>query len=181
MICNNCGANIENGATICPNCGTPLAVAGAQQNGFENNTQRTVVIPPPNLGQNKTYTVKKGKGMGWIMFAKVMLWLSFVGIILIGIIMGIAVMSAGSLAAIPGNPYGGAAISGAAAVISGIFIMIMSVVLAFASVCYGFILLDACTNLANINDNLSELINITADSKNTSERINATVYEILRK
>lgn len=174
MICQNCGANIENGAAVCPNC-------GAQQNIPDINAQRTVVIPPPNLGQNKTYTVKKGKGMGWITFARVMLWLSFAGIILTGIIMGIAVMTGGALAAIPGNTYAGAAISGAAAVVAGIFIIIMSIVLAFAAVCYGFILLDACTNLANINDNLSELINITADNKNTSERINATVYEILRK
>ena len=181
MICQNCGANIENGAAVCPSCGAPLTTRAAQpQNGFENNAQRNVVMPPPNFGQNKTYTVKKGKGIGWITFAKVMLWLAFAGIILCGLIVGIAVMSAGSLSAGIGNELG-ADINGPAAVAAGIFIIFGSVVLAFVAVCYGFILLDACTNLVNMNDNLAELITITADSKNTAERINASVYEILRK
>ncbi len=185
MICNNCGANIENGANVCPSCGAPVNAPVSQpQNGYTAPAQRTVVIPPPNLGQNKTYTVKKGKGGGWITFAKVLLWFSFATIVLMGIILGITVMSAGSLASIANQAAGDIivpAISGAAAVIAGIFIMIGGVILAFVSVCYGFILLDACTNLISINDNLAELITITADSKNTAERINATVYEILRK
>lgn len=183
MNCLICGNPIEDGAKECPKCGAPVGAVPQYQEQHAPQPQGGMPLPPPNPGMSKTYTVKKGKGTGWITFAKVMLWLSFAGIIIMGIIMGITVMSVGSVSAIA-SPYGDIAmpaIGGAAAIIAGFFIIIISVVLAFVSVCYGFILLDACTNLVSMNDNLAELITITADSKNTSERINATVYEILRK
>lgn len=183
MNCLICGNPIEDGATECPKCGAPVGATSPQYNEMNAPAFQGAPVPPPNFVPNRTYTVKKGKGTGWITFAKVMLWLSFAGIILMGIITGITVMSVGSISAVS-SPYGDIAmpaIGGAAAIIAGFFIIIISVVLAFVSVCYGFILLDACTNLVSMNDNLSELITITADSKNTAERINANVYEILRK
>lgn len=197
MICKNCGKEIPDGTKFCTECGAvnesasspaqapaPTPVAAPVQ---QTVVQRTVTVPAPTPVQKKTYTVKKGKGSGWIVFARILLWLSFAGIILWGITMGIVMIAAGAAgggSGIQEAEIGGfviPAVSGSAMILAGIFTMLGSVILAFVTVCGGFILLDACVNLKNMNDNLCEIIKISAENNNTGEKINATLYEILRK
>ena len=67
------------------------------------------------------------------------------------------------------------------AIVAGIGLIIGSIILAFITVCSGFLAIDACLNIKNINDNLTELIKINAETGNTTEKINAAVLEIMKK
>lgn len=45
MFCNKCGANLPDGTTFCPNCGTPMQ-NGYQQNGYQQNGYQQPVSQP---------------------------------------------------------------------------------------------------------------------------------------
>lgn len=51
-FCNNCGAQLDEGAKFCPSCGTVQGGAGAQQNGYSANAQAAPVLD--DAQQNKT-------------------------------------------------------------------------------------------------------------------------------
>jgi len=179
--CKKCDAPILEGMETCPICLTPVKENIPQS----PNPNRPTI--QPNAVQ-RTFSVKPGKGGGWIVFAKILLWLLFAGIILIGISSGIMLIFTGLSSTGSVNVpeeyyyyYGAMRVEPMLAVISGITVIIISIILAFVTVCSGFLAIDACLNLKNMNDNLSELIKISAETGNTSEKINAAILEIMKR
>lgn len=61
-FCNNCGANLPEGATFCSSCGTPVQGAAPQQpNNFNAQQPNTFTAQPmtdeEDIKQNKVYAV----------------------------------------------------------------------------------------------------------------------------
>ena len=185
MICKKCGAEITENVKFCTNCGTNTEIIEEKQ---IEQIPSPAPAPQPQMAPKRMYSIKTGKGGGWIVFAKILLWLLFAGIILIGISSGIMLISTGLSSTGSVNVpeeyyyyYGAMRVEPMLAVVSGIAVIIVSIILAFVTVCTGFLAIDACLNLKNMNDNLSELIKISAETGNTSEKINVAVLEIMKK
>ena len=182
--CKKCDAPILDGMETCPICSTPVK---------ENSTPPAAPQRPAvqHNAAKRTFSVKPGKGGGWIILARIILWLVFAGIILIGVCSGVMLILTGGMSAsdanmnfYPNDYYyspGAVRFEAEYAIFAGICLIIGSIILAFITVCSGFLAIDACLNLKNINDNLTELIKINAETGNTTERINAAVLEIIKK
>lgn len=51
MFCNKCGANLPDGTTFCPNCGTPLANSGPVYPGYNPMQQPGYPAPVNQPGK----------------------------------------------------------------------------------------------------------------------------------
>lgn len=201
MICKNCGAEIADDAKFCTHCGKNADEFKQDTTTLESQDVVKPVYQPmitaqqqPVYQNRRTFSVKTGKGGGWIVFAKVLLWLFFATIIIVGSTVGVIMIAAGTNGGIETYDYDSdmyyypfeddivlTSEEAVYTITAGISIIIASIVFAFVMVCGGFMAIDACLNLKNMNDNLSELIRITAETGNTTERINAAVTEIINK
>lgn len=186
--CKKCDAPILEGMDSCPICLT--TVEENNQPASPAPVEQQQSVQPKQI--KRTFTVKPGKGGGWIILAKIILWLVFAGIILVGVCSGVMLILTGStgndlnMNMYPDGYYyyyspEAIRVEASYAIILGIGIIIGSVILAFITVCSGFLAIDACLNLKNINDNLTELIKINAETGNTTEKINAAILELMKK
>ena len=80
MFCNKCGANIPDGSTFCPNCGTPVASVPAQPDPYRVTPKVDPYAKP--VDQREREASKSVLTFGIIALAFTCTWaLSFVGII----------------------------------------------------------------------------------------------------
>ena len=107
ITCPRCGKLIEGKEAFCPYCGASTKNAAAAPAAQPNPTAQKqsyappTYTPPVNQGyappaypqqppvQSYEFSGKTGKGMGWIVFMRVILWVIFAGMIIAGIVLGV--------------------------------------------------------------------------------------------
>lgn len=84
--CNKCGSPLNENESFCSACGTPVEQPGASA---PNNASAQPPFNPPVYPQPTSYRSvagKRGGGMGWIVFLRVIAWVLFGAMILAGLI-----------------------------------------------------------------------------------------------
>lgn len=98
IFCPACGESVEADGTFCPSCGKPLqqqsepAWQAPPAPDFNNQQPNYGNAYVPQPGPMYEAGGKTGKGMGWIVFMRVILWLVFAGIVISGLVLGVEVM-----------------------------------------------------------------------------------------
>ena len=110
---------------------------------YANPTYTPPVYAPQPRMSDERYVGKTGKGMGWIVFMRVILWIIFAGIIVSGVVMGLRMFDYDEVLAI-------------AYILGGVFS-------AFITVAAGMILLNNATNLRSIATNTAKTVELLQD------------------
>lgn len=110
---------------------------------YANPTYAPPVYAPQPRMSGERYVGKTGKGMGWIVFMRVILWIAFAGIIVYGVVMGMELFDYDEMLAL-------------AYILGGIFT-------AFITVAGGMIMLNNATNLRSIATNTAKTVELLQD------------------
>ena len=138
-ICSACGRALTDEQDFCPDCGHPAKVAAAPasnaapaQNAAPNPTPapRPSSYPPPAA---PALNGKTGKGMGWIVFLRVIFWILFAAIVVTAFVMAVPVF------------YGSPALA--------VLIVLAGILTGFIVVAGGMVALNNATNLRSIAKN----------------------------
>lgn len=149
-ICSGCGRELTQEQDFCPDCGSPAKAvpqsAPAAQEPSAPPRQEIPVRPaPPSYPQSPyqqapyqqmpavALTGKTGKGMGWIVFLRVILWVLFAAIVITSFVLAAPVFYASpAMAAL---------------------IVLCGILTGFVVVAGGMIALNNATNLRSIAKN----------------------------
>ncbi len=149
-ICSGCGRELTQEQDFCPDCGSPAkAVPQSAPSAQEPSAPPRQEIPvrpaPPSYPQSPyqqapyqqmpavALTGKTGKGMGWIVFLRVILWVLFAAIVITSFVLAAPVFYASpAMAAL---------------------IVLCGILTGFVVVAGGMIALNNATNLRSIAKN----------------------------
>ena len=167
IVCPGCGKYISGDEAFCPYCGKSTKPEKAQQQSVpqqqsapqqRQSAPQPQAIPvytnpgyvPPVYPQQPAvpsyeFNGKTGKGMGWIVFMRVILWIIFAGMVIAGVVMAIEIIDYDVLIAV--------------AYILG------SVLSAFIIVAGGMIALNNATNLRSIAMNTAKTVELLQQIK----------------
>ncbi len=154
ITCPSCGNLIEGKEAFCPYCGAAIAPNPTAQ---EQSYAPPTYTPPTNQGyatpvypqqppvQSYEFSGKTGKGMGWIVFMRVILWIIFAGMIIAGVVFGVEVFD-----------YDEG---------MGLLYILSGILSAFLVVAGGMIALNNATNLRSIAMNTAKTVELLQDLK----------------
>ena len=162
--CSGCGKIINGEEAFCPYCGTSTKGDAVPQDTQQHTSaQQPYTAPigtppvspsyvPPVYPQQPAapsyeFSGKTGKGMGWIVFMRVILWIIFAGIVITGLVYGIKMFDYRD-----GELY-------------GILCILSSVLTAFIVVAGGMIALNNATNLRSIAMNTAKTVELLQEIK----------------
>lgn len=169
IVCPGCGKYISGDEAFCPYCGKSTKPEKAQQQSVpqqqsapqqRQSAPQPQAIPvytnpgyvPPVYPQqpavpSNEFTGKTGKGMGWIVFMRVILWIIFAGMVISGVVYGIEMFN-----------YRDGELLGIACILGSIFS-------AFIVVAGGMIALNNATNLRSIAMNTAKTVELLQQIK----------------
>ncbi len=155
-FCKNCGAVMENEMSFCSKCGMKQPEeGGAAPAGRPGPGPASAPVPPapprsypagpsyppaPSVRMGDT-----GRGAGWIMFLRVLLWIVFGGICLLGLALAMPLFQYSSYGADP---------------MVGLGIIVGSVLIAFTVVAAGMVSLDAAQNIRRCAINSANVLDL---------------------
>lgn len=114
---------------------------------YTNPSYAPPVHPQQPIAPSYEFSGKTGKGMGWIVFMRVILWIVFAGIVITGLVYGIRMFDYRD-----GELY-------------GILCILSSVLTAFIVVAGGMIALNNATNLRSIAMNTAKTVELLQEIK----------------
>lgn len=114
---------------------------------YTNPSYAPPVHPQQPIAPSYEFSGKTGKGMGWIVFMRVILWIVFAGIVITGVVYGIRMFDYRD-----GELY-------------GILCILSSVLTAFIVVAGGMIALNNATNLRSIAMNTAKTVELLQEMK----------------
>ena len=140
-ICSACGRELTQEQDFCPDCGHPAKVAAAPaqsaapaQNAAPNPVPAAAPQPSPYPQPAvPALSGKTGKGMGWIVFLRVIFWILFAAIVVTAFVMAVPVFY--------GSP------------ILAVLIVLGGILVGFIVVAGGMVALNNATNLRSIAKN----------------------------
>lgn len=170
IVCPNCGKYINGNEAFCPYCGTSTKTEQPQQSAqqesapqnapqqprqsapqavpvYTNPSYAPPVYPQQPVAPSYEFSGKTGKGMGWIVFMRVILWIIFAGIVITGLVYGIEMFDYRD-----GELY-------------GILCILSSVLTGFIVVAGGMIALNNATNLRSIAMNTAKTVELLQEMK----------------
>ncbi|MGM9554222.1 MAG: zinc ribbon domain-containing protein [Faecousia sp.] len=175
IVCSSCGKYISGDEAFCPYCGkstkpekvqqqsapqqqsVPQQQSAPQQRQSAPQPQAVPVYTNPSYPQpaypqqpaapSNEFSGKTGKGMGWIVFMRVILWIIFAGIVITGVVYGIEMFGYRD-----GELY-------------GILCILSSVLAGFIVVAGGMIALNNATNLRSIAMNTAKTVELLQQIK----------------
>lgn len=161
IVCPACGKYINGDEAFCPYCGTSTKTEKPQQNAqpqqsvpqpqaaniYANPGYVPPVYPQQPVVPSYEFSGKTGKGMGWIVFMRVILWIVFASIVITGVVYGIKFFDYrdGELL--------------------GLLCILGSVLTAFIVVAGGMITLNSATNLRSIAMNTAKTVELLQEMK----------------
>lgn len=173
IVCPSCGKYINGEEAFCPYCGAPAKTEKMQQQSvpqqrtapqqsapqprqsapqpqavpvYTNPSYQQPAYPQQPAAPSYEFNGKTGKGMGWIVFMRVILWIIFAGIVVAGVVVGIEAFDH-------------------AAELLGIAIMLGGVLSGFIIVAGGMIALNNATNLRSIAMNTAKTVELLQQIK----------------
>lgn len=163
ITCPSCGKLMEGKEAFCPYCGASTKNAAGAPSAQPNPTVQEksyappIYTPPVNQSyappvypqqppvQSYDFSGKTGKGMGWIVFMRVILWIIFAAIIIVGIGRGIEYFDYNAGVALVQ--------------------ILTSILMAFIVVAGGMIALNNATNLRSIAMNTAKTVELLQELK----------------
>lgn len=154
IICSGCGNLIDGNEKYCPVCGKATAASAANTPPAPQAPPAATPYPPvyspqPQYIPAPNYDGKSGKGLGWITFLKVMLWILFA---LMEITTLVYVVAAANY-----FRYHGALI--------GFLIFLGGTLISFLTLAGGMVALNNATNLRSIATNTAKTVGLLEEIK----------------
>lgn len=144
VTCSRCGKRVEGNVAFCHECGAPLKAAPTRPTPPPTYAASPAPQPQPQPRPQPAAAqsaVKTGTGMGWIVFLRVLLWISFAGCVICGIVFGTMAMNYGAVG------------EGFLAILLGIFV-------GFLVIAGGMISLNNAENLHTIASNTAKTVDL---------------------
>lgn len=150
VTCANCGKQVEGNVAFCRECGAPLKAAPTRPTPPPVYTNPAAPQPQP-YPQNAPMSAyepaaKTGKGMGWIVFLRVILWLVFAACVISGLSLGVQAMDIGETGV-------------------GFLIILGGILVGFMAVASGMVALNNATNLRTIASNTAKTVELLQKMK----------------
>lgn len=160
IVCPVCGQHINGDEAFCSYCGASIKAKETQENAqpqsapqpqaanfYANPSYAAPVYPQQPVMPSYEFSGKTGKGMGWIVFLRVILWIVFAGIVIAGFVCGIEMIDHHYRAL-----YGMLCIAG-------------SILTALIVVAGGMVALNNATNLRSIAMNTAKTVELLQEIK----------------
>lgn len=144
VICSKCGKSVEGNVAFCRECGAPLKPAAPQRPTPPPVYANPTVPYPPQPAYAPAS--KTGKGMGWIVFLRVILWVIFAAFVIIGFALGVEIMDWE-----PGI---------------GLLYIFGGILAGFLTVASGMVALNNATNLRTIANNTAKTVDLLQKMRN---------------
>lgn len=149
VTCANCGKQVEGNVAFCRECGAPLKAAPTRPTTPPPvYTNPAAPQPYPQNAPMPAYepAAKTGKGMGWIVFLRVILWIVFAACVISGLSLGIQAMDFGDTGI-------------------GFLFILGGILVGFMAVASGMVALNNATNLRTIASNTAKTVELLQKMK----------------